>query len=229
MISGQNREMRVAEPMPTTPRPRKLAIGWYRLVSWLCPRKAVGEAVTTKVHFNASPEALWNHIMFYEELLGQPPFLLRVLLPHPVRSEGDKTHVGATVRCEYRGGDLVKRITAVKRHHFLQFEVIEQRLGIEDCVMAVNGSYEISRSGGGSELVLTTNYRAYLRPSWAWRPLEKLLVGQLHRYILDGMLASVASIGDADPVMRPVVAGCLAESLPSGGFTCTTSRLRSRP
>jgi Polyketide cyclase / dehydrase and lipid transport len=229
MISGQNREMRVAEPMATTPRPRKPAVGRYRLVSWLCAPKAVSEAVTTRVRFNASPKAIWNHIMFYEELPGRPPFLLRALLPHPVRTEGDKTRVGATVRCEYRGGDLVKRITAVKPHHSLQFEVIEQSLGIEDCVMAVNGSYEINRSGDGSEVVLTTNYRAYLRPSWAWRPLEKLLVSQLHRHILDGILASVASIAVADPVMRPVAADSLAESLASGGLTCTTLRLRSRP
>src|SRR5271157_490232 len=209
MFSGQNREMRVAEPMPTTPRPRQLAVGRYRLVSWLCARRAVSEAVTTRVHFNASPEVLWNHIMFYEELPGRPPFLLRALLPHPVRTEGDKTRVGATVRCEYRGGDLVKRITAVKPHHSLQFEVIEQRLGIEDCVMAVNGSYDINCRGDGSEVVLTTNYRAYLRPSWAWRPLEKLLVSQLHRHILDGMLISVASIADADPMEHLVAADCL--------------------
>ena len=229
MISGRNREIPVVEPMPPTLRPRKPAAGWHGLVSWLFAGKAVSEAVATRVHFSAKPEAFWKHIMFYEELPGQPPFLLRALLPHPVRTEGDKTRVGATVRCEYRGGDLVKRIATVKPHHSLQFEVIDQRLGIEDCVMAVNGSYEINRSGEGSEVLLTTNYRAYLRPRWAWRPLEKLLVGQLHRHILDGMLASVVSIADAGAVMHPVSADCLAESLAVGGCACTASRLRSRP
>jgi hypothetical protein len=228
-ISSQNREMPVAEPLPTTLRLRKPAAARYLLISWLFAQKAVSEAVATVVHFNASPETLWNHIMFYEELPGQPPFLLRAFLPHPVRTNGDKTRVGTTVRCEYNGGDLVKRITTVEPPHSLQFKVIEQRLGIEDCVMAVSGSYEINQGGDGSEVVLTTNYRAYLRPRWAWRPLEKLLIGQLHRHILDAMLVSAASIADAGTVMRPAAADCLAESLASGGCACTISRFHSRP
>lgn len=113
--------MQMAEPMPTTLRLRKYAAGGYRLLGWLFARKAVSEAVATRVHFNASPEAVWNHIMFYEEVPGRPPFLLRALLPHPVRTEGDKTLVGATVRCAYKGGHLVKRITTVEPPHFLKF------------------------------------------------------------------------------------------------------------
>jgi len=118
MISGRKAKMQVAEPMPTTLRPRKHAARWYRLVSWLFARKAVSEAVATRVHFNASPEAIWNHIMLYEEVLGQPPFLLRALLPHPVGTEGDKTRVGATVRCAYREGDLVRTapLAAIRGH-----------------------------------------------------------------------------------------------------------------
>jgi hypothetical protein len=203
MIRGQNPEIQVAAPVPTALRPRKPAAGRYRLLSWLFARKAVSEAVATKVHCNASPAVVWNHIRFYEELPGQPPFLLRALLPQPVGTEGDKSRVGATVRCAYTSGYLVKCVTTVNPPHLMQFEVIEQRLGIEGCVMAVSGSYEINRSGDRSEVVLTTNYRAYLRPRWAWQPLERRLVGRLHRYILDGMLASVASVADAGPIMRP--------------------------
>jgi len=206
MISGRNREIQVAAPVPATPRPGKPAAGWYRLVSCLFARKAVSEAVVTKVHFNAGPAVVWNHIRFYEEIPGLPPFLLRALLPHPVRTEGDKSRVGATVRCAYTAGYLLKRVSAVSQPHLMQFDVIEQRLGIEECLLAVSGSYEISRSGHGSKVVLTTNYRAYLRPRWAWRSLEELLVGQLHRYILDGMLASVASVADAGPIAHPASA-----------------------
>jgi hypothetical protein len=190
MISGRNAEILTAEPISTTLRLRKHATGWYRLISWLFARKAVSEAVATRVHFNASPEAVWNHIMFYEEVPGRPPLLLRALLPHPVRTEGDKTHVGATVRCAYKGGDLAKRITTVEPPHFLQFEVIEQRLGIEGCILTLGGSYQIYTSGDASVVVLITNYQAYLRPRYLWRPLEALLVRQLHSHILRGICAA---------------------------------------
>jgi hypothetical protein len=177
----------MTERMPTRRRPRNHAARRYRLVSWLFARQAMREAVSTRVHVNASPEMVWNRIMLYEEVPGQPPFLLRVLLPHPDRTEGDKTRVGAMVRCAYREGRLVKRITSVEPPHFLKFEVIEQRLGIEGCTLTLGGSYQIYPCEDATDVLLTTNYLAYLRPRFLWRPLEALLVGQLHNHILDGV------------------------------------------
>src|SRR4030095_14045622 len=181
----------MTEPMSTTRRPRNHAIGWYRLVSWLFAREAVREAVLTRVHLKASPEMVWNHIMLYEEVPGQPPFLLRALLPHPVRTEGDKTRVGAMVRCAYREGHLVKRIASVEPRHVLQFEVVEQRMRIEGCSLTLGGSYQIYPYKDATDVLLTTNYRAYLRPRFLWRPLEALLVSQLHNHILDGVRRAI--------------------------------------
>lgn len=226
MFSDQNAEVQLTAPMPTTLWLRKRTAGLYRLVSWLFARKAVSEAVATWVRFNASPEAVWNHIMLYEEVPGRAPFLLRALLPHPVRTEGAKTRVGATVRCVYKGGDLVKRITTVDPPHFLEFEVVEQRLGIEDCILTVGGSYEIYTCGDATNVMLVTNYRAYLRPRCLWRALEALLVHQLHRHILRGVCAEVFPKNSA-------VCPFVVESLPSryhasGGVTCTASQSPSR-
>ncbi len=150
------------------------------VVSWLFARKGMKEVVATRLRFNCSPEEVWDHMMFYEEVPGRPAFPLRALLPYPVRSEGDKSRVGATVRCAYTGGDLAKRITAIEPPHLLRFEVIEQRLGIEGCLLTLGGSYQIYAVGDASDLVLITNYQAYLRPRSFWRPLEALLVSQLH-------------------------------------------------
>ena len=158
MASGRNAETSVTELMPRTSSLRKHKTGWYRLVSWLFARKAVREAVATRIHINASPEEVWNHIVLYEEVPGRPPFLLRTFLPHPVRTDGDKTRVGATVRCTYRGGDLVKRIITVEPPHFLKFEVTEQSLGIEGCVLTLGGSYQLHTCGAATDVVLITNY-----------------------------------------------------------------------
>lgn len=177
--------------MPTGMPVRQQAAPWYRVVSWLFARTEVRDAVTTRVRMDASPEAVWDHIMFYEEVPGRPSFLLRALLPHPLRTHGDKTRVGATVRCEYAGGDLVKRITAVDSPRWLRFDVVEQRLGIEDCVRTLGGSYEISRCGDTTDVRVTTMYCAFLRPRSLWRPFEAFLVARLHSHILQGVGAAV--------------------------------------
>lgn len=206
MISGWKAKMQVTEPMPATRRPRNHAARSYRLVSWLFAGEAVHETVATQVHLNASPEMVWSHIMLYEEVPGQPPFLLRALLPHPVRTEGDKTRVGAMVRCGYRGGYVVKRIASVEPPHFLQFEVMEQRLGIESCTLTLGGSYRINACEDATDVLLTTNYRAYLRPRFLWRPLEALLVAQLHHHILDGVRRAIL-------LTNPGVPAAVAESV----------------
>lgn len=229
MMKDGKIETRVGEAMPRTVRLEKPAAGRLRLLSWVFAREAASQNdrnVETRVHFDASPEAVWNHLMFYEEVPGRAPLLLRALFPHPVRTEGDKTRVGAAVRCEYSGGELIKRITAVEPPHFLGFEVIEQRLGIEGCIIALGGSYQISTQDGSADVMLSTNYRAYLHPRFLWRPLESLLLGQLHRHILRGISGGMHP---ENPAFHPVAAKSSASPCaPPGGLACTASRSFSR-
>jgi len=154
----------------------------------LFPRNESVERVDTRVHFDASPETVWQQMLFYEEVPRRPMPLLRLFLPAPIRTQGDKTRVGAVIECNYEGGYLEKRIAAVERARFVGFDVLVQRLGVEDCISMTGGSYELRSDGGaGTELVLTTSYRGHLRPRWLWRPFEHYLAHRLHRHILDGM------------------------------------------
>jgi hypothetical protein len=157
----------------------------------LFPRNGTIEDVATTVRFNAVTETVWQGMLFYEEVPSRPMPLLRLFLPAPVRTEGEKTRVGATIACTYDGGYLEKRITAAERARFVRFDVLVQQLGVEDCISMTGGSYEMSDHPGGSELVLTTRYRGHLRPRWLWRPLERFLAHRLHRHILDGMRAAL--------------------------------------
>jgi hypothetical protein len=164
---------------------------WPRLFDRLFAGAPANERVATRVHFGASPESTWNGILFYEEVPGRPPFPLSIFMPIPVRTEGAKTSAGATVRCIYTRGDLTKRITSIKAPRCIQFEVLDQRLGIERCAVARGGSYEIAPSGTGADVLLYTNYTAYLHPRSLWRPLEKLVVHQLHSHVLNGMRVAI--------------------------------------
>jgi hypothetical protein len=156
------------------------------------------------MYFGASPEEAWERILFYEEVPGRAPFPLRWFMPSPVRTEGEKGSVGSRVRCVYSRGYLIKRITMVNRPRRIRFEVMEQFLGIEGCVVALGGSYEIEPSGEGSEFTLTTRYLARLRPRALWRPLERLVAGQLHKHVLKGMGAAASQPAE--------VAACAGET-----------------
>ncbi|MGO8996251.1 MAG: SRPBCC family protein [Polyangiaceae bacterium] len=155
----------------------------------LFPRNETVESVQTSVHFDAPPEAVWQAMLFYEEVPHRPSPLLRMFLPAPVRTHGEKTTVGSVIECTYEGGYLQKQITSSERARFVGFDVLVQELGIEDCISMQGGSYEISAdaAGKGSEVVLTTRYRGHPRPRWLWRPLERFLAHGLHRHILGGM------------------------------------------
>ena len=98
------------------------------------------------------------------------------------------------------GAYLQKRITAAEPPRLVRFDVLVQRLGVEDCIAMTGGSYEMRGAGSGAECVLTTRYRGHLRPRWLWRPLEHALAHRVHRHILGGMREALsASVRTAGP------------------------------
>ncbi len=220
-----SRAVEMPESMPEIRQRKRYTPAACSLVSRLAGSRAMSEAVATRVRFNASPRAVWNHLMFYEEVPGRAPFLLRLLLPHPLRTEGDKGCVGTTVRCIYRGGYLLKRITAVEPSHFLRFEVFEQRLGIENCVVTRGGSYQLYGNEDTTEVVLTTNYQAYLRPRRVWHLVESFFIGQLHRHVLQGISLTLLP---GNPPLRLAEATQAPRCTPKEGLACTISQSDSR-
>ena len=166
------------------------------------PRNDILDCVETKLHFDASPDSVWKGMLFYEELPGRPSSLLRMFLPAPVRTSGEKTRVGSIIECTYDKGYLEKIITTVERARTVRFDVLVQRLGVEDCISMQDGAYEIRPGVTGTDVALTTRYRGHLRPRWLWRPLERFLAHRLHRHILDGMRGMVeASESHQAPVL----------------------------
>lgn len=158
----------------------------------LCGPAHWKEEVATRVPFAAGPEEAWQTLLTYEEVAHSPPWYLQFLFPRPLRTRGDKTRPGADVLCEYDGGGLVKRIHVVDPPRLLEFSVLDQRLGIEDCLVALGGSYRLRRIADGStEVELTTRYVARLRPRWLWRPVEAWIAHRFHRHILEAMRAEI--------------------------------------
>lgn len=163
------------------------------------PRSTVLDTAVTTDFFRAPREDVWRAMMFYEEVPSRPAALLRLVLPLPVRTRGDKMREGARIDCTYEGGSLVKVMTAVDVPRAIAFDVQTQALGIEDAITMTGGSYELTEEEGGTRVAMTTRYFGHLRPRWLFRPLERFLASRLHRHILAGMHALLPEGRAASP------------------------------
>ena len=152
------------------------------------PRRTEVATIRTELTVDATPQEAWQAVMFYEEVEHDPPWLLRLALPKPVRSVGNKQREGEIVRCFYDRGYLVKRISRREEGRLLAFDLIEQKLHFERDVTLLGGSFEIIPTGDGrSRIVLTTRYERHLSPAWIWQPIENEVVHTLHEHVLEGM------------------------------------------
>jgi hypothetical protein len=166
-------------------------------------RREVAEVGTALV-FRASPRQAWDSIVFYEQVEHEPPWLLTLALPRPVRAEGSKAAVGDVVRCIYRKGYLVKQITERQEGQRLAFRVTEQHLHFERDVTLLDGAFTLEPQGTGrTRVVLTTRYQRDLRPAWLWQPLERTIIHTLHGHVLEGMRRKLGAGGEDYPAPEP--------------------------
>jgi len=163
-----------------------------RVARWFS-RCNVADTARTTMFFPHRRADVWDAMMFYEEVPDRPALLLRLFLPRPLRTRGDKREVGARIDCAYEGGTLAKEMTLVEAPRAIAFDVRAQALGIEDAITMSGGSYELTEEAGGTRVTLTTSYFGHLRPRWLFRRIEHFLARRLHRHILSGMREALAA------------------------------------
>ena len=170
------------------------------LVSRLFPHPVEIVTVETEMTFAMAPELAWNRILFYEEVEHEPPWLLKLSLPRPVRTEGSSARVGDVKRCVYEKGHLSKRITHVDSNRRLEFVVVEQELHFERDVTLIDGGFELKPDGDGNSthVTLRTRYQRHLSPRWVWEPIERNVVRALHQHVMEGMRRNVPRADDYD-------------------------------
>ena len=163
-----------------------------RPVQTIDATEAAYATVVTRLRFAASPERVWDGLVFYEQIEKKPPFYLRWLLPVPIRTEGSKSSVGDEALCLYVGGHLIKRITRIEPGRLYAFSVVEQQLDVGGGMRLSNGSYELRPlPGGGTEVSVMTRYLSRRAPRWFWRRVEGQVCHVFHRHILRAMRAEI--------------------------------------
>jgi hypothetical protein len=145
------------------------------------------ETVRTSRVIPVTPRAAWDSLMTYEEVTHAPPLLLRLELPQPLRVEGDLDAVGASRKCVYTDGFLVKRVVERTPESSLVFEVTEQAIETHDSVTLIDGGFAFEPHPSGTTVTLTTRYRPHLAPRFIWRPVEALVVRTLHAHVIEGI------------------------------------------
>lgn len=155
------------------------------------PTQAVD--VVTRMRIAAAPGAVWDALLFYEQIEQRPPLLLRLLLPEPRGTEGNKSRVGDEARCLYTSGHLLKRVTELRPPAFYGFEVAEQRLELGFGIRLAGGSYTLrALPGGHTELAVNTRYGGGAPPRWLLRPIEAAVCHAFHRHLLRAIARRVA-------------------------------------
>ena len=148
-------------------------------------------SVTTYHNFFAAADAVWDALMFYEEIAEDRPFLLRRFLPTPIGSQGCKSEVGSDVKCRYVGGHLLKRATRIVRRQNYAFEVVEQNLALGG-IRLLGGDYTLRMMAKDrTRVALATHYASPNCPRWLFGRLEAAVCHSFHRYILSAMRSNL--------------------------------------
>lgn len=153
-------------------------------------RARADRVVVTRAHFAAPPDRVWAALLYYEQIDRRPPWLLRRLLPVPIRTVGAKQAPGDLATCEYERGHLVKRVTEIDPGRLYRFSVVEQQLAVGN-VRLSGGAYTLTGDGSGTEVALETRYSGGRAPRWLFAPVEKRVCHRFHQHILDAMQNAV--------------------------------------
>ena len=152
-------------------------------------------SVVTRGVVACSKTRLWHKVCFYEHVSVRPHWLVRLVLPAPVQSDGHHMGIGRTSRCRYSdGGHLTKRITRVIENKRVDFEIIEQTIRFHRQVPLHGGAIILNEQEDGSTRVaLVTRYRNLLRPDRLTDIAVCSVIRSLHRTTLADMRAAVAT------------------------------------
>jgi hypothetical protein len=148
-------------------------------------------SVTTCQDFFAPRDAVWEALMFYEEVVKDRPFLLRRLLPTPIGAQGCKSQVGGEVKCRYVGGHLLKRVIHIVRGDNYAFEIIEQNLALGG-IRLLGGDYTFRKlSKDRTRVALATHYASPNYPRWLFGRFEAAVCHSFHHYILNAIRSNL--------------------------------------
>jgi hypothetical protein len=177
-----------------------IALPVLALLPSMSPIPAEVAPVVTQVVIDASPEAVWPHVVGFAPLAPPEHWLFKAGIAAPVRARIEGAGVGAIRYCEFTTGAFVEPITTWDPPHHLAFDVTEQPPSmrelsvwssvhaphVEEGLLSRRGEFRLEAlPGGRTRLTGTTWYTLEFAPESYWRLWSDAIVHLIHERVLD--------------------------------------------
>lgn len=165
-------------------------------------------AVTSSIEINASPEAIWPHLIEFQPIAPPTELMFRAGVAFPVWTHTDGGGLGATRYCEFSTGSIVERITEWQPNHTLGFDVLSQPAPMVEIspyrnldpphlhgyVRSKHGEFRlVPLPGGRTRLEGTSSYEIHMAPETYWSLWVDSTVHAIHMRVFRHIKAEVES------------------------------------
>jgi hypothetical protein len=149
--------------------------------------------VCTTGHLLCEAHSAWEKVCFYEHIATRPSWILRAVLPVPVRTSGAYGKVGDISRCLYSdGGYLTKQIVRLIAGRRIEFDIVEQSIRYAGRIVLKGGYIEIeSHADGTSSVRMVTRYERHRAARWIPRYFIDRIVKAMHEIVIRDMQAQL--------------------------------------
>jgi uncharacterized membrane protein YhaH (DUF805 family) len=169
-------------------------------------------AVNSSIEINATPEAIWPHLIEFQPMASPKELLFRVGVAYPTWSHTDGSGIGATRYCEFSTGSVVERITEWQPNHVLGFDVISQPAPMTEVspyanldpphlhgyIRSKRGEFRlIALPGGRARLEGTSWYEIQMGPEAYWSLWSEASVHAIHMRVFEHIKHEVESASSA--------------------------------
>jgi hypothetical protein len=155
--------------------------------------------VFTSGHLPCEARRAWEKVCFYEHIAIRPSWLLRAVLPVPVRTTGTYSKVGDVSRCLYSdGGYLAKKIVDITLGRRIEFDIIEQSIRYAKRIVLKGGKIQIeSHDDGTSSVRMVTRYELHGAARWVPRYFINRVVKAMHEIVIRDMQTQLGRAPDS--------------------------------
>ena len=160
--------------------------------------------VCTSGRLSCEAQRAWEKVCFYEHIATEPSWLLRTVLPVPVRTTGTYSKVGDISRCLYSdGGYLAKKIVHLVGGRRIEFDIVEQSIRYANRIVLKGGTIQIeSHADGTSTVLMMTRYERHGAARWIPRGFINYVVKAMHQIVIRDMQSQLAPTREGSVGLR---------------------------
>jgi uncharacterized membrane protein YhaH (DUF805 family) len=164
--------------------------------------------VNSSIEINASPAAIWPHLIEFQPIAPPQEFMFRVGIAYPTRSHTDGAGIGATRYCEFSTGAVVERVTTWDPGKRLSFDVESQPAPMVELtpykdvepphlrgyIRSKQGEFRlVALPGGRTRLEGTSSYELDIEPETYWSFWTSASVHAIHMRVFEHIKHEVES------------------------------------